>query len=150
MPEFKVTRAHLKTACDQQNWDLLDKLLEIDSSQINDNSLFTDTWGEWWGMLFETVRLGSVDGLKVLLKHGAERNLASWGDPGGNTPLEVAQDKPEILALLQAAEIPVYLRQTDPPLPDLLSPTEMAFNRQGELRESTGLVFQTDTIDQDE
>jgi hypothetical protein len=150
VPEFKVTRAHLKTASDQQNWDLLDKLLEIDSSQINDNSLYTDTWGEWWGLLFETVRRASVDGLKVLLKHGAKRNLASWGDPGGNTPLQAARDKPEILALLQAGETPAYRRQTDPPLPELLSPIEMGVNRQGEIRETTGLVFQTDAIDQDD
>jgi len=29
MTEFEVTRAHLKNAFDQENWDLLDKLLEI-------------------------------------------------------------------------------------------------------------------------
>lgn len=45
MTEFEVTRAHLKGAFDQENWDLLDKLLEIDSTRINDNDLFTDTWG---------------------------------------------------------------------------------------------------------
>jgi hypothetical protein len=147
VPEFKVTRAHLKTACDQQNWDLLDKLLEIDSSQINDNSLYTDTWGDWWGMVLETVRLGSVDGLRVLLKHGAERNLASWGDPGGSTPLEAARDKPEILALLQTVGVPAYIRHTDPPLPGRLPTTETAVNRQGEIREATGLAFQTNATD---
>ncbi|HSQ21161.1 MAG TPA: hypothetical protein VLR92_12425, partial [Blastocatellia bacterium] len=30
MTEFKVTRAHLKGAFDREDWDLLDKLLEID------------------------------------------------------------------------------------------------------------------------
>lgn len=146
--QFKVTRAHLKTACDQQNWDLLDKLLEIDNSLIDDNSLYTDTWGDWWGMLIETVMVGSVTGVKVLLKHGAARDLASWGDPGGNTPLVAAQDKPEILALLQTVERPDYLRQTDPPLPEGESFAERAVNRQGEIREAAGLVFQTDDLDQ--
>src|SRR5689334_6347821 len=117
MPAFKVTRAHLKTACDAQNWDLLDKLLELDSSHVNDNALYTDTWGLWWGMLLETVQNGSVDGVRVLLKHGAQPDLACWGDGIEQTPLELAQDKPEMLALLCAAEPPSYIRKTDPPLP---------------------------------
>ena len=146
MPNFQVTRAHLKTACDQQNWDLLDKLLEIDNSRINDNSLYTDTWGSWWGMLLQAVGSGAVEGVKVLLKHGAQRDLASWGDPGGDTPLQAAQGKPEILALLQAAEPPTYIRQTDPPLPQGESPEERAVNRQGEIRDATGLVFQTGVL----
>ncbi len=29
MPEFTVTRAHLKKACETRNGDLLDRLLEI-------------------------------------------------------------------------------------------------------------------------
>lgn len=143
MSAFQVTRAHLKTACDQQNWDLLDKLLGIDASQINDNSLYTDTWGIWWGLLLETVRLGSVEGVRVLLKHGAQRNLACWGDGPEVTPLEMAEGKSEIIALLQAAGLPDYTRQTDPPLPPAASPEEQAINRQGEIRDRTGLVFQT-------
>jgi len=43
MSNFIVTRAHLKSACDQENWDLMDKLLEIDASKIDDHSLYTDT-----------------------------------------------------------------------------------------------------------
>jgi hypothetical protein len=72
MAEFEVTRAHLKSAFDQENWDLLDKLLEIDCSRINDNTLFTDTWGDWWGMLVEAVYRRSTDAVSVLLKHGAK------------------------------------------------------------------------------
>ncbi len=143
MTAFKITRAHLKTACDEQNWDLLDTLLEQDSSQVDDNALYTDTWGLWWGMLLETVINGSVDGVRVLLKHGAQRDLASWGDGMEQTPLDMAQDKPEILALLQAAEPPGYIRTTDPPLPPGESPEEQAVNRQGAIRDKTGLVFQT-------
>ncbi len=143
MSDFKVTRAHLKTACDQKNWDLLDKLLEIDSSQINDNSLYTDTWGAWWGMLLESAGSDSIEGVKVLLKHGARRDLASWGDGIEIAPLEIAKDKPEILALLQNSELPEYIRKTDPPLPQGESPEEQAVNRQGEIRNKTGLVFQS-------
>ncbi len=49
MTEFQVTRAHLKNALDQGNWDLLDKLLEIDNTPINDNDLFTDNVGRLVG-----------------------------------------------------------------------------------------------------
>ena len=146
MSAFKVTRAQLKTACDAQNWDLLDKLLELDSSQINDNALYTDTWGLWWGMLLEAVLNGSADGVRVLLKHGAQRDLASWGDGVAQTPLAAAQDRPELLALLQATVPPDYTRTTDPPLPHGESPEEQAINRQGEIRDTTGLVFQTSIV----
>ncbi|MBI3651820.1 MAG: hypothetical protein HY231_12440 [Acidobacteria bacterium] len=144
MSTFNVTRAHLKTACDEKNWDLLDKLLEIDASKINDNALYTDTWGEWWGMLIEAVKENSVEGVSVLLKHGAQPDVASWGDGIPHTAIEIAEDKPEILALLQASEPVEYLRQTDPPLPQGESEEASAINRQGEIREATGLVFQTD------
>lgn len=143
--EFKVTRADLKTAFDQQNWDLLDKLLEIDNSRINDNSLYTDSWGDWWGMLVEAARSRHVNGVSVLLKHGAQRDLASWGDGVPFTAVEAAEDKPEILALLQTLEPPVYVRKTDPALPSGESSEEKAINRQGEIRDGTGLVFQLDT-----
>lgn len=142
MSHFKVTRAHLKTACDQQNWELLDKLLEIDRSQINDNSLYTDTWGLWWGLLHETVMNNSIDGVRVLLKHGAERNLSSCGDGYLATPLEVAEDKPEITALLLNSSVPDYVRNTEPSLPESESPQQQPINRQGEIRDQSGLVFQ--------
>jgi hypothetical protein len=142
MTNFVVTRAHLKSAFDQENWDLLDKLLEIDSSKINDNDLFTDTWGDWWGMLLEAVYNRSVDAVSVLLKHGAQRDVARWGDGIPITALEAAEDKPEILALLRNPEAPVYVRKTDPDLPATESSKETAINRQSEIRDATGLVFQ--------
>ena len=142
--EFNVTRAHLKTAFAAEQWDLLDKLLEIDNSSINDNALFTDTWGDWWGMLVEAVRRRSVDGVRVLLKHGAQRDLASWGDGVPFTAFEAAEDKPEILELLTSPKPPVYVRQTDPPLPESESAEEQAVNRQGAIRDHTGLVFRID------
>ena len=143
MPDFKVTRAHLKSACDAKNWDLLDKLLEIDASGINDNSLYTDTWGIWWGLLMETARLGATDGVRVLLKHAAKRDLACWGDGIEQTPLEMAQDFPDIVALLTNTQTPGYVRTSDPPLPQGESPDDAAVNRQGEIRDKTGIVFQT-------
>ena len=142
MPEFIVTRAHLKRACDQKNWDLLDKLLEIDPSHVNDNSLYTDGWGLWWGMLYSCVADRSIDGVRVLLKHGAQPDLASWGDGITETPLELARGAPEILALFDDPELPAYHRRTDPPLPVGESPEERAVNRQGEVRDERGLVFQ--------
>lgn len=148
MTDFKVTRAHLKSAFDQENWDLLDKLLETDSSGINDNSLFTDTWGDWWGMLLEAVYRRSAHAVSVLLKHGAQRDLARWGDGIPITALEAAEDKPEILALLQNPEAPVYVRKTDPDLPSVESSKENAINRQGEICDATGLVFQVGDSDE--
>jgi hypothetical protein len=146
LQKFAVTRAHLKTAFDQQHWDLLDKLLEIDNSRINDNRLYTDTWGDWWGMLIEAARNRSVDGVSVLLKHGAQRDLGSWGDGVSFTALEAAEDKPEILALLQSLEPATYVRKTDPALPSAESPEERAVNQQGEIGNKAGLVFQTDGL----
>ena len=61
MAEFIVTRAHLKKACDTRNWDLLDKLLELSERDIDDKSYYTDTWGEWWGLLLECVYGNHVD-----------------------------------------------------------------------------------------
>lgn len=79
MQNYQVTCVHLKLACEQKNWDLLDKLLEIDNSQINDNALFNDTWGEWWGLLFQAIVHDSEDSVKVLLKYNANRDFGSWG-----------------------------------------------------------------------
>jgi hypothetical protein len=147
-PPFQVTRAHLKNACDQQNWDLLDKLLEIDASHINDNALFTDTWGSWWGLLFEVVQRNAPDGVRVLLKHGAKRNVGSWGDGLHESPLEVAEGKPAIMALLQEPQRPSYSRRSDPPLPSPEQATadDRAVNRQGAVRDGTGLIFQTEAF----
>ena len=142
MTEFQVTRAHLKNALDQGNWDLLDKLLEIDNTRINDNDLFTDTWGNWWGMLLEAVYKRSVDGVRVLLKHGAQRDIARWGDGIPITALEAAEDKPEILALLLNPDLPVYVRKKDPDLSAMESSKGVAINLQGEIRDAKGLVFQ--------
>jgi hypothetical protein len=142
MTDFKVTRGHLKCAVDQENWDLLDKLLEIDNSLINDNSLFTDTWGDWWGMLLEAVYKRSADGVRVLLKHGAQRDLARWGDGMSMTAMEAAEDNPEILALLQNPAPPNFVRKTEPELPSADLSKATSVNRQGEIRDATGLVFQ--------
>ena len=142
MPAFAVTRAHLIAACNSGNWDLLDKLLEIDNTHINDLAIYTDTWGEWWGLLQEAVRNNTVDGVRVLLKHGAKRDVESWGDGIAHPVLEVAEDKPAILALLQSPAIPAYVRGTDPQLPALESSDDQTVNAQGEIRDRTGIVFQ--------
>lgn len=150
MSQFTVTRAHLKNACDKQNWDLLDKLLEINPKHINDNAFYTDTWGEWWGLLLQCVYRGWEDGVRVLLKHGAKKNVGSWGDCIPTTPLEAAADKPAILALLKAKTRPTYTRRTDPPLPTAASRQDRAVNRQGQVRDASGLVFQVDAFDNDD
>ena len=141
MPAFNVTRAHLKSACDQQNWDLLDRLLEIDASKIDDNALYTDTWGEWWGMLMAAIAVNSVDGVRVLLKHGADRECGTWGDCVPCSPVEAAKDKPEILALLQTPERPTYVRKSEPELPACESAEDQQINQQGAVRDASGLVF---------
>ena len=146
MTNFQVTRAHLKNACDAKNWDLLDKLLEISTKHINDNALYTDTWGEWWGLLLQCVYRGHEDGVRVLLKHGADKEVGSWGDCIPISPQEAAADKPAILSLLQAKTRPTYTRQSDPPLPTSESAEDQATNQQGNIRDQTGLVFQTDAF----
>ncbi len=148
MTEFEVTRAHLKNAFEQENWDLLDKLLEIDKARINDNDLFTDTWGDWWGMLLEAVYKRSPEAVSVLLKHGAQRDLARWGDGVAITALDAAEHKPEILALLQSSETPIYVRKTEPALLPAESSKEASVNRQGEIRDATGLVFPIGVFDE--
>ena len=140
MTEFSVTRAHLKNACAQRQWDLLDRLLEIDASGIDDKSLFTDTWGSWWGMLLECVMQKQIKGVQVLLARGANRGVAMWGDGFMTTPREAAEEQPEILALLDAETV-TYERKTDPELPVGETEKDRAINRQGEIRDGTGLVF---------
>lgn len=124
------------------DWDLLDKLLESDVTHINDNALFTDTWGEWWGMLMFVIGIGAFDGLRVLLKHGADRTVGSWGDGMLKTPLEAAEGKPEILALLLAPGRPEYFRRTDPTLPEV----DQSIERQGRIWNQTGMIFQAETL----
>src|SRR5260221_417424 len=63
-------RSQLKAACDRQEWAFLDLLLERDATHINDHAVYTDTWGDWWGLLLECVYQGHADGVRVLLKHG--------------------------------------------------------------------------------
>jgi hypothetical protein len=142
MSSFVVTRAHLKVACDQKHWALLDKLLAIDASSINDNSLYTDTWGSWWGMLLHCVMENQREGVQVLLAHGADPDLASWGDGIPVTPREEAQGKPQILPLFEQPEPVTYQRRSDPPLPIQTTAEIKAINRQGAIRDATGLVFQ--------
>jgi len=146
MTEFNVTRAHLKNACDSKNWDLLDKLLEISAKHIDDKALYTDTWGEWWGLLLECVHRDYENGVKALLKHGANKDIGSWGDCVPISPHEAAADKPDILAILNAETRPDYIRQTDPPLPIVETGTDRAVNQQGEVRSQTGMVFQTEAF----
>ena len=145
-----MTRADLKKACDQKAWDLLDKLLEIDRSHIDDKSLYTDTWGDWWGMLLECVYNNQINGVRVLLSHGADKAIGRWGDGIPQTALEAAAEKPKILALLTQSEPIVYQRQSDPPLPQSLSKRDKEINQQGQIRDETGLVFPIDMEDEDE
>ncbi len=145
MNQFTVTRAHLKLALDKKNWDLLDKLLEIDPTHINDKSLYTDTWGEWWGLLCQAASKGYTDGVRILLKHGADREQTTWGDALYQTPLELAHGRPKIIALLEDPARPTYTRKSEPDLAKLQeTPEFQAINRQGEIRDRTGLVFPTD------
>lgn len=141
--KLSVSRALLKKAVDNKNWDLLDKLLETDSTNINDTSMYTDTWGEWWGLLYHCVIKHQVTGIKILLKHGADKTIGNWGDCIVETPLEYAKERQmhEIVALLSSKETPTYTRQTKPKLPKLPAYDEKV-NRQGQIRDSTGLVFQ--------
>ena len=138
---MQITRAHLRKAVMEGHWDLLDRLLEIDSSAINDNSLFTDTWGLRWGLLMECVRQDQVTGVSILLQHGANRGLSSWGDGQTSSPLSVARDRKnsEIEGLLSGSKVAQYTRFCDPPVPPL-DETDQAINRKGELLKSKGLI----------
>ena len=95
----------------------------------------------------DAVGRDSVDGVRVLLKHGANREVGTSGDCLETSPLEAAVGKPEILALLQSPEVPTYIRKTDPPLPQGESLADQRVNRQGDIRDASGLVFQTEAID---
>lgn len=75
-----IYRSQLKAACGKENWYLLDLLLETEAAHLNEKALFTDTWGDWWGLLMEVIYRRPPDGLRVLLKHGASRDTGRWGD----------------------------------------------------------------------
>ncbi len=142
MENLQVSRAHLKNAVDACNWDLLDKLLEIDASQINDASLYTDTWGEWWGLLVECIRAELAEGVKILLKHGVDKKKGNWGDCIPYKPIEEAEmtKNQQIIDLLKSKERPIYERKTSPELP-LLTSKDALTNKQGSIRDETGLSF---------
>ena len=117
---------------------MLDLLLETDATHLNDKALFTDTWGDWWGLLMEVIYRKAPDGLRVLLKHGANRDTSRWGDGMPQSPLEAAEGEPEILALLQDPARSSYSRQSDLPLPA----ADPARDELGRIRDDTGLAFQ--------
>ncbi|HSH02626.1 MAG TPA: hypothetical protein VLL52_08930 [Anaerolineae bacterium] len=146
---YEVTRAHLKRACDEKNWDLLDKLLALNDKHIDAANYYTDTWGEWWGLLYECVLNGEETGVRVLLKHGASRKVGNWGDCIPMTPLELAEERNNeaIAALLRSKERPVYERQTEPKVPKLRK-VDRAVNRQGEVADETGMVFQSGNFEE--
>ncbi|MBR31040.1 MAG: hypothetical protein CMN77_06975 [Spirochaetaceae bacterium] len=146
MAAIRITRAHLKSAVEEENWDLLDRLLEIDRKHIDDASYFTDTWGEWWGLLMECILREYETGVRVLLKHGADRAVGTWGDCIPQTPLEAAKDNIAIAALLQEKGPPEYWRSSDPMIPELTVHDEKV-NRQGEISEQTGMIFQVDDVE---
>ncbi len=145
-----VPRGWLKRAVEQKNWALLDKLLEQDNSQVNDNRMFTDTWGEWWSMLFECVRLKQLTGIKILLKHGADPNLQSWGDCLPKSPLELAQETSHqaMLEFLTGKTQATYERDHDPELPELTE-RDHAIEAQARIAAESGLVFQVDYLDKE-
>ncbi len=147
MTNLQITRVHLKNAVDNKDWDLLDKLLEIDNSKINDASIYTDTWGEWWGLLVECIRHEYVDGVKILLKHGVKRKKGNWGDCISYSPLEEAKMKEnkEIISLLKHKEKPTYSRKTEPKIP-LLTTKDEIVNQQGKIRDGSGLAFPLEGI----
>lgn len=91
-------------------------------------------------MLLECVMQKQIKGVQVLLARGANRGVAMWGDGFMTTPREAAEEQPEILALLDAETV-TYERKTDPELPVGETEKDRAINRQGEIRDGTGLVF---------
>ena len=62
----------------------------------------------------------------------------------------MAQEFREILELLTTSVTPKYVRQTDPILPQEQSLEEQAVNRQGEILNETGLLFQTSVLKSDD
>jgi hypothetical protein len=149
--ETAITVGHLKEACSAANWDLLDYLLELDNAQVNYNSMYTDTWGEWWAMLLDVVYRGEVDGVRILLKHGADPALESWGDCLPRSAREVvterkmsAPDNPSwkrMDDLFSGREKAAWSRSCDPKIPPLGEAGRHSNDRQN-LADDTGLQFQ--------
>ena len=71
------------------------------------------------------------------------------GDCLPTIPLKAAADKLAILALLTADARPTYTRKSDPPLPESETAGDRRINRQGEIRDRTGMVFQIEAFDQE-
>ena len=144
--QFTVERHHLKNACQNSQWDLLDKLLELDNSLVNDNSMFSDSWGQYWGMLYELILRNEVEGIQVLLKHDANPREKSWGDGMNLSCLELAEGKVDILRILKSKgnRSALYTRTSEPEWPMLKSKSDEEFNRKGRLKDKYGLVFPTD------
>lgn len=141
-----TTRAQLVRAVKTASWDLLDRLLAEDSRHLDDNALFGDDWGDWWGMLLQCVYDDEIEGVRVLLAHGARRDLVRWGDAGypPHTPLEAALEgrrAPAIVALLQDPQRPLYHRGAMTVTAPEPTCRDAALNRQGEIRDETGLIF---------
>jgi exopolysaccharide biosynthesis protein len=137
-----ITRGHLKKAVDTKNWDLLDKLLELDKTFINDRKYYTDGWGAWYGLLIECIHQESIDCVKVLVNHGVDKTLGVWGDCEEVDPIQFARDRKqdEILVILESNSIPLYTRATNPDIPDL-DEKENTVNRRADIADKTGLVF---------
>ena len=146
-----VSRALIKQAIEERDWDLLDKLLDNDNSHVNDAKLFTDDWGEWWAPLYECCLGDQVEGVRVLLMHGAKRKQRAWGDGMCSSPLELAEEKGyhEIVELLRSKSRPTYVRTSDPPIPPLTN-DDSALHGQSEITEKTGLVFPLENFKKDE
>lgn len=133
----------------RRDWDLLDKLLEEDNRLVNHNSMFTDPWGEWWSMLLHCVLRDEAVGARVLLKHGADPDLASWGDGIPVSPREMASEKPWLTVLLAENNgRPDYQREKEPVWPPPSTNAVQEANRLEEIARRTGLVFQSE-IDQE-
>jgi hypothetical protein len=118
---MKINRIHLKKALDEKNWDLLDLLLEIDNSNINDPSYYSDTWGSYWGLLVECIFHREFQGILILLNHGIDKEIGVWGDGPRVSALEIAKEKKmfDVIDLLNSTNIPKFLRASNPPIPDL-------------------------------
>jgi hypothetical protein len=132
---FVVTRRHLRDACDAKQWDLLDRLLEMDKRAIDDDALYGED-GDHWGLLVECIRNKDEDGVTVLLARGADRTIGIWGDGASYAPVEVAEGQAGILALLAKDEV-AYVRKAEPELPapdDTLDPETV-------IRSKVGLVL---------
>ncbi len=137
-----ITRGHLKKAVDTKNWDLLDRLLEIDKTFIDDRKYYTDGWGAWYGLLIECIHQESTIGVKVLVKHGVDKTLGVWGDCEEVDPIQLARERKqdEILGILESSSIPVYERTTNPDIPDL-EEKENIVNQRADIADKSGLVF---------